>query len=306
VARYTGLSADVIRTWERRYHVVTPMRSPTGRRLYSDRDIERLRLLAHAARAGRSIGQIAGLDEVVLAKLVNDLAGAHPGPEPDESGPPRSLSLCLKAIEAFDIVELDAELRRAAIALSADTFIDTLVVPLHATVVNCTRAGTLHTAHERVVGAVLRRVLDRIVDAATPSLSDPDLIVSTPLGQTRELGALVVAATAAAEGWRPLYLGSGLSAEAIAEVTMNTPARAVALSLGDLPSDHLIPRELRRLRSLLATTVPILVEGAPHAHGGMLREIGAVVLRDAAALRAWLRTKTGEAREQPTQPRATL
>ena len=42
VVRRTGLSADLLRAWERRYAAVEPGRTSTGRRLYSDRDIERL------------------------------------------------------------------------------------------------------------------------------------------------------------------------------------------------------------------------------------------------------------------------
>ena len=57
VTRRTGLSADVIRIWEKRYGVVAPMRTPTGRRLYSDADIERLRLLARATLTGCSISR---------------------------------------------------------------------------------------------------------------------------------------------------------------------------------------------------------------------------------------------------------
>src|SRR5919107_4915681 len=69
VTRRTGLSADVLRVWEKRYGVVTPSRSDTGRRLYSDTDIERLRLLHRATLAGRSIGQVAGLSTPALLEL---------------------------------------------------------------------------------------------------------------------------------------------------------------------------------------------------------------------------------------------
>ena len=34
VTRRTGVSADVLRVWEKRYAVVTPVRSVSGRRLY--------------------------------------------------------------------------------------------------------------------------------------------------------------------------------------------------------------------------------------------------------------------------------
>ena len=42
VARRTGLSAHVIRIWEKRYAAVKPTRTSTNRRLYSNAEIERL------------------------------------------------------------------------------------------------------------------------------------------------------------------------------------------------------------------------------------------------------------------------
>jgi DNA-binding transcriptional MerR regulator len=57
VARRTGLSPDVLRVWEKRYQAVEPGRTKTGRRLYSDDDIERLRLLREATSRGRRIGE---------------------------------------------------------------------------------------------------------------------------------------------------------------------------------------------------------------------------------------------------------
>ena len=59
--RRTGLSAHVIRVWEKRYGAVVPARTPTNRRLYSDEDIVRLQWLRQAVEAGQSIGRIAGL-----------------------------------------------------------------------------------------------------------------------------------------------------------------------------------------------------------------------------------------------------
>ena len=70
VVRRTGLTAHVIRVWEKRYGAVSPMRTPTNRRLYSDSDVERLQLLHRAMLAGHSIGQIAQLPNERLRALV--------------------------------------------------------------------------------------------------------------------------------------------------------------------------------------------------------------------------------------------
>lgn len=306
VARRTGLSADVIRAWEKRYGVVEPQRTEGGRRLYTDADVERLQLLARATLSGRTIREVAGLDPAALAALVraDSATTAHAGdgaaaglpaatrrgPAPSAASAQAQLEACLAALGRFDVAELDAALRRAIVALSAEVFLDTLVVPFWDSVLERVRAGTLRAAHEHVALSALRRALDRVVEAATSPLAPPDLVVTTPSGQPQELGALLATATAAAEGWRAIYVGPGLPAEAIAEATAQLGARAVTLSLGTVVSDRAIPRELRRLRALLPQDVAILIEGAAaDAHRGVLREIDAVILRDPAALRTRLR-----------------
>ena len=69
-SRMTGLSAHLIRIWEKRYGAVAPKRTATNRRLYSDDEIERLNLLRLATAAGHSIGNIAKLPLARLKSLV--------------------------------------------------------------------------------------------------------------------------------------------------------------------------------------------------------------------------------------------
>ena len=69
VARRTGLSAHVIRVWERRYGAVTPVRTGTNRRLYTEEDIERLSLLRRLTEAGHNIGNVAALPLPRLREL---------------------------------------------------------------------------------------------------------------------------------------------------------------------------------------------------------------------------------------------
>jgi MerR family transcriptional regulator, light-induced transcriptional regulator len=297
VARRTGLSADVIRAWEKRHAVVTPLRSPTGRRLYADADVERLRLVARATLTGCTVAQAAALPPEELAELghAETIAPDAPNALPDGTGARTSPALehlraCLDALARFDAAGLDAALRRATVALSAEAFLDALVVRLWERVAEGVHRGTLRPPHQHLAQAVLRRVLDRVTEMATFPGAGPDLVVATLPGQPQELGALLAAAAAAAEGWRVVYLGPGLPAEDIAEAAKQASARAVTVSLGAAPGDRIVPRELRRLRTLLPNDVAIVVEGTgAGAHSGVMREIGASVLRDVPALLAQLR-----------------
>ncbi|MAN29709.1 MAG: hypothetical protein CMI65_00875, partial [Pedosphaera sp.] len=66
----SGLSAHVIRVWEKRYVGIQPDRTQTNRRLYSEEDIEKLRLLKQATDLGCRIAHIAHLDIPALVDLL--------------------------------------------------------------------------------------------------------------------------------------------------------------------------------------------------------------------------------------------
>ncbi len=61
VARLTQIHPETIRVWERRHKIVTPQRSDTGRRFYSDEDVERLLLVKQLTDAGHTISSLAPL-----------------------------------------------------------------------------------------------------------------------------------------------------------------------------------------------------------------------------------------------------
>jgi DNA-binding transcriptional MerR regulator len=61
VARLTGIPPDTLRVWERRYAVVTPVRSDAGTRLYRAEDVSRLSLIKRLVDNGDAISHVARL-----------------------------------------------------------------------------------------------------------------------------------------------------------------------------------------------------------------------------------------------------
>lgn len=59
VVRETGIKAETLRAWERRYGILRPARSSGGHRLYSRRDIDTLRWLKQRRLEGLSISRAA-------------------------------------------------------------------------------------------------------------------------------------------------------------------------------------------------------------------------------------------------------
>ena len=68
-AELSGVSAHTIRAWEKRYQALTPVRTESGRRAYTQAEVDRLILLSSLIQLGSSIGQIAHLPELELNNI---------------------------------------------------------------------------------------------------------------------------------------------------------------------------------------------------------------------------------------------
>ena len=281
VADRTGLSAHVIRIWEKRYGAVTPQRTPTNRRLYSDDEIERLRLLRRLSDAGHGIGYVAKLPTERLKALAEDVGDAAAAPESESASIPGDagafLEQAMEAVRKLDARALSQVLNQAELALGGQGVLQRLIAPLAQTIGQSWREGVITPAHEHFATAVLRVFLSHAAKpfaAHTPS--SPVLLVVTPAGQLHELGALLAGASAANLGWQVVYLGASLAAADIAGAARQNRAKAVALSLVYPEDDPHLPAELRRLREFLPDT-PVIVGGrAAAAYGAALNEISAV------------------------------
>ncbi len=287
----TGVAAVVLRAWERRYAAVVPQRTETGRRLYSDRDIERLVLMKKAVDAGRRISDVARLEESELRGLVRedrDAAPASPAPAVASDDPgdiSRLLERCLKAVADLDHHGLQEALSEASVTLSPARMRQDLVVPLMRRVGDLWRDGTLRISQEHMATAVVRTFMDSLRGALVPP-NAPVLVATTPSGQLHELGALMAAGTAAEAGWDAIYLGPSLPAEEIASVCLAKGARALMLSLVYPGHDPRVRAELRRLRRLLGADMPIMVGGdSAGTYADILDEIGAIHTPELDALR---------------------
>ena len=70
VARLTGLKPDTLRVWERRYSLGASYKSATGRRQYTQTDLDHLQLVAALVQSGARIGEIASSERKTLERLV--------------------------------------------------------------------------------------------------------------------------------------------------------------------------------------------------------------------------------------------
>ncbi len=279
--------------WERRYSVVTPDRTDTGRRLYSDSDISRLVLLKKATLVGETIGQIAGLKDEELAQLVGSSGFEEMNTVEDVPAETNEhyLKVCQRAISDFDSAALEASLLQASADLGQTAFLERVLVPLLDMTGESWINGDLKIAHEHLASAVIRSILGSMVLSQQTDSRGPLLLSTTPSGQHHELGALVASVMATSLGWRSLYLGPDMPAEEIASAVKQKNARAVALSIVYPGDDPHLALQLKKLARLLPDNVALLVGGrASQTFTAVLDEMGAIRVGNLAEFRKRLNT----------------
>lgn len=265
VCHRTGLSAHVIRVWERRYGLICCERTCSNRRLYSDEEIERLRLLKDLTDCGHRISQISSLslDELYQLhkkELPQPATAARP-PELPHASVEQCLERCMDAVRQLEAPALADLLEEARVQYGHRVTLLRIVAPLVHMVGESWRKGELRVAHEHLATSVVRDFL-ALAARNYPARHDaPELVVSTPVGQIHEVGALLAAAAARDLGWRATYLGPSLPAEEIAACAQTRRARAVALSMVYPSDDPNVPVELTNLRRILPADIALLIGG---------------------------------------------
>ncbi|MES2306311.1 MAG: cobalamin-dependent protein [Gemmatimonadota bacterium] len=295
VIRQSGLSADVLRAWEKRYQAVTPERSAGGQRLYSDDDLVRLSLLQQLTTSGRNISQVARLSAVELRTMLASTTGQRPSPasaeDPDENGIQVLQARMLDATSRLDDQELDRLLGPVALRFGAMTAIERVIVPFLHEIGARWHRHELNPAHEHLATAVVQRALHRIREGTTPPEHALRLVVASLQGERHELGLQIVAAVAASEDWRVIFLGADLPTRSLVEAAASADARVLAISIVSSTPSTPVVAELTELRRALSPGVALVVGGAGAAQfHDQLQPLGIHVLGDLTQLRALLHT----------------
>ena len=257
-ARLAGVSTHALRVWERRYGVPTPGRSAGGARLYSEAEVDRLRLFKRAVDRGHAIGQIATLGQTELERLAGGPSTVAAG-RAETAG--ELLDEFVKAVSSFDAAHAERLLERARVLLSARELVLEILAPLLARVGQAWLKGELCTASEHVASTVVREHATRVLRQIPADAGAELLLVSTPAAELHELGALLAASVAKIHGYDVLYLGPNLPAAEIARAARVARADLVAISIVALDSQA-AAIELVALAEALPKGVDLLLGGA--------------------------------------------
>ena len=263
LSRRTGVAADTLRAWERRYGLLRPERSSGGFRLYSAADEARVRAMTTLIADGLSAGE--------AARSLREPSPAGDGPAVGSTVAPAALELA-DALGALDETRANALLDRAVAALSLEALLNDVVLAAMRESGARWERGEIGIGEEHFASNLMRGRM--IALARGWGSGDGALaVLACPPGEHHDLGLIAFGLALRARGWRIAYLGQDTPIETAAATAERLRARLVVIA--SLNPDALPPHvaELRALTGLAALRL-----GGPGAAAPLAEELGTAPL----------------------------
>lgn len=264
VCTQTGIRAVTLRAWERRYELLSPERSESRYRLYSDQDVALLRWVKSRVDSGISISSVAS----ELKKLQQ--ADQWPEPLPTvqqqpsrlKAVPPEHLAADLyQALRRHDEEAANEVLATAHAAYDLLTIFTQIISPCLVEIGDAWYRGDIRITTEHFASNYLRGKLLALLQAFPTRRGMSYLLVGCAPNEQHELGALMLAVLLRREGYRLEYLGVDIPLEDLADYARyERPAMIILSATSDASG-----AELRSFQALLGKIrpTPLFAFGGP-------------------------------------------
>ena len=206
----TGIKSHTIRIWEKRYRILSPDRTDTKIRTYSDSELTHLLTVSMLNRNGIKISKIAKLSQEDMNNLLWDI---KVNKEPEYSMDKLLLSL----------VSLDEELFKETLANLLETeglektFTDHLI-PFLDRIGIMWLIGSVNPAQEHFMSNLIRqKIISEIDKQEIPASTEKSVLMYLPEHEWHEMSLLFYHFLLRSKGIPTFYLGQSLPYESLVE-----------------------------------------------------------------------------------------
>ncbi len=203
VALRTNVTVATLRAWERRYGLLEPERTSGGHRLYSERDVERVRAMAQLLADGWSASAAA-------RHVLSNTSTTRISITPDDVAQPATTTLIAQLQQAFmtfDARAVDNTLDDVFARFDVVRALDDVILPAVRVVGDGWESDPQVIAREHFATQVVRPRLQRLL-RATSHGGGRVCLAAAPEHEEHDIGLLAGAVTAAEAGWNVHYLGA--------------------------------------------------------------------------------------------------
>ena len=238
----TGIKSHTIRIWEKRYRILSPDRTDTKIRTYSDSELTHLLTVSMLNRNGIKISKIAKLSQEDMNKLLWDI---KVNKEPEYSMDKLLLSL----------VSLDEELFKETLAnlLESEglekTFTDHLI-PFLDRIGIMWLIGSVNPAQEHFMSNLIRqKIISEIDKQEIPVSTEKSVLMYLPEHEWHEMSLLFYHFLLRSKGVPTFYLGQSLPYESLIECIEKLKPNYILSSWLTAVDEKLVVSYFKKLKS---------------------------------------------------------
>lgn len=250
VLRETGLKADLVRAWERRYNLPVPQRSNGGHRLYSAYDIAVLKWLKAKQAEGLSISNAVELWNSILKdgkdplslftkNMDRNLESIDPNTDSLETLRQRWLEACMH----FNNTDADEALTRAFSLYQVEAVCISVLQKGLSEIGSGWYANKVSVQQEHFTSALANRRLDTLMSLTPLPTQSQTVLVGCPAGEWHTFPVQLLELFLRRRGYKVVNLGADIPADRVVTtifsinpqlVVMSAQTLVSAASLGDV------------------------------------------------------------------------
>ncbi len=215
LARLTGVKAHTIRIWEKRYNLITPDRTETNRRNYSDEQVRKLLNITTLLSNGHKISKIAAYSDVEINDYIYKQLFAHV----QDNINAIFINDLLKTMLEFDEAGFEKIFSAVVTRLGLFEAMLQVVYPFMSKVGVLWRIDKTSPVQEHFASCIIRRKLMAAIDGLLPATNkESKFLLFLPEGEWHDIGLLFANFIIRSKGHEVLYLGQDVPAENIVKI----------------------------------------------------------------------------------------
>ncbi len=232
VTRVTGIPVATLHAWERRYGFPEAQRTAGGHRLYSEKDIARLRWVKSQLESGLTVSRA-----VIAVRAVEESGRLFLPGEPETAARAESSSMSFTSLRAtlldvlthHNLPRADQLMGEMLAFYSPEDLTMEVIGPTLNAIGEAWEQGHLTVASEHLATNYLRhRLLMWMVTGPTPRPGNPIVLACAP-GEWHEGSLLMLGVLLRRQGWPVAYLGQNVPLSDLANFIENIHPPLVVL-----------------------------------------------------------------------------
>ena len=201
--KLSGIKAHTIRIWEKRYALISPSRTATNIRFYSDKDLKKIINVAAINGAGVKISRIAQYSDSELNGIVSQ--------QIDKGIEIAPMDQLVVAMVELDEPVFEKVLSRLTLKIGFEELIVKVVYPFLEKIGILWQTGNITPAQEHFISNLIRQKLIVAIDKLPfPGRKAHKAVLYLPENEYHEIGLLFDNYLARSQGIKTIYLGQSV------------------------------------------------------------------------------------------------